>query len=158
MCIRDRAKSTKTSPVTEPAPSATAKTYLVTGGAGFLGINLTRYLLGRGHKVVSLDIADFTYPERDRLPAVPETLVARLNDDDPDGTRDLHSVQVAREGLLACMVVEQDTLAEHRAIVAALEARNPAAAREATRSHLGQLIRHLEPLERDRPDLFESKP
>jgi DNA-binding GntR family transcriptional regulator len=46
------------------------------------------------------------------------------------------------------------TLEEHRAILAALEARDPAAARAAVRAHLGQLLRHLEPLERDRPDLF----
>ncbi len=43
------------------------KTYLITGGAGFLGINLVRYLLERGHKVVTLDIADFDYPERDQI-------------------------------------------------------------------------------------------
>jgi nucleoside-diphosphate-sugar epimerase len=48
----------------------TAKTYLITGGAGFLGINLTRYLLERGHRVVSLDIAEFDYPERDRVTAI----------------------------------------------------------------------------------------
>jgi nucleoside-diphosphate-sugar epimerase len=41
--------------------------YLITGGAGFLGINLTRYLLDRGHQVVSLDIADFDYPEKNRI-------------------------------------------------------------------------------------------
>ncbi|MEJ0080049.1 MAG: NAD-dependent epimerase/dehydratase family protein [Puia sp.] len=34
---------------------------------GFLGINLCRYLLEKGHQVVSLDIADFDYPERDRI-------------------------------------------------------------------------------------------
>jgi nucleoside-diphosphate-sugar epimerase len=38
-------------------------TYLITGGAGFLGINLARYLLRRGHRVVSLDIAPFDYPD-----------------------------------------------------------------------------------------------
>lgn len=48
------------------APTQT-KTYLVTGGAGFLGINLIRYLLARGHAIVSLDIADFTYPERNQV-------------------------------------------------------------------------------------------
>ena len=37
--------------------------YLVTGGAGFLGINLVRFLHRRGHEVVSLDIADFDYPD-----------------------------------------------------------------------------------------------
>jgi nucleoside-diphosphate-sugar epimerase len=36
---------------------------LVTGGAGFLGINLIRYLHERGHECVSLDIADFDYPD-----------------------------------------------------------------------------------------------
>jgi nucleoside-diphosphate-sugar epimerase len=46
------------------------KTYLITGGAGFLGINLVRFLLGKGHQVVSLDIADFDYPERDRIKIV----------------------------------------------------------------------------------------
>lgn len=44
-----------------------SKTYLITGGAGFLGINMTRYLLARGHKVVSLDIAPFDYPERSQI-------------------------------------------------------------------------------------------
>jgi len=39
------------------------QTFLITGGAGFLGINLIRYLLARGQKVVSLDIAPFTYPD-----------------------------------------------------------------------------------------------
>ncbi len=48
----------------------------------------------------------------------------------------------------------QATLAEHQAICAAVEARDPAAARDAVRSHLRQLITYLEPLERERPDLF----
>lgn len=47
------------------------------------------------------------------------------------------------------------TLDEHRAIVAALAARDPARARAATRAHLGQLLTYLEPLERERPDLFD---
>ncbi|MDZ4770242.1 MAG: NAD-dependent epimerase/dehydratase family protein [Chloroflexota bacterium] len=46
---------------------STSQTILITGGAGFLGINLTRHLLARGQRVVSLDIADFTYPERSQI-------------------------------------------------------------------------------------------
>lgn len=45
--------------------------YLITGGAGFLGINLTRYVLTRGEQVVSLDLAPFDYPDaRDQITAV----------------------------------------------------------------------------------------
>ncbi|MGQ0567190.1 MAG: GntR family transcriptional regulator [Gemmobacter sp.] len=50
------------------------------------------------------------------------------------------------------------TLEEHRAIVEALAARDPEAARAAVQRHLGQLLRFLEPLERDRPDLFTARP
>lgn len=43
---------------------------LVTGGSGFLGINVVRYLLKKGCEVVSLDIAPFEYPEKDQIEAV----------------------------------------------------------------------------------------
>ena len=45
-------------------------TYLVTGGAGVLGINLVRFLLDRGQSVRSLDTAAFAYPERDRVTVI----------------------------------------------------------------------------------------
>lgn len=48
------------------------------------------------------------------------------------------------------------TLAEHRAIIAALAARDPVAARAATRHHLRQLLALIEPLERERPELFKA--
>jgi nucleoside-diphosphate-sugar epimerase len=41
--------------------------YLVTGGSGFLGINLIRYLLSKKHQVTSLDRVPFEYPERERV-------------------------------------------------------------------------------------------
>ncbi|HEY6923534.1 MAG TPA: NAD(P)-dependent oxidoreductase [Steroidobacteraceae bacterium] len=43
---------------------------LITGGAGFLGINLCRYLLSRNYAVRSLDIAPFDYPERTVVDAI----------------------------------------------------------------------------------------
>ena len=43
---------------------------LITGGAGFLGINLCRYLLARGYAVRCLDIAPFDYPERTAVDVV----------------------------------------------------------------------------------------
>ncbi len=50
------------SPFLLPCPS----TVLVTGGSGFLGINLIRWLLAHGAREVrSLDLVAFDYPEKD---------------------------------------------------------------------------------------------
>jgi nucleoside-diphosphate-sugar epimerase len=44
---------------------------LVTGGSGFLGINLIRHLLAEGERdIVSLDIAPFDYPEKSSIKIV----------------------------------------------------------------------------------------
>ena len=50
----------------------------------------------------------------------------------------------------------EETLEEHRAIVAAIEAGDPGAARAATRAHLRQLLTRLEALASERPDLFAA--
>ncbi len=42
--------------------------FLITGGTGFLGINLIRYLIAKGHTIASLDIAEFDYSDvKDRI-------------------------------------------------------------------------------------------
>ncbi|MGI8649138.1 MAG: NAD-dependent epimerase/dehydratase family protein [Rubrobacter sp.] len=48
------------------ANQTNGKKVLITGGAGFLGINQIRHLLSRGYEVVSYDVADFDYPEAAR--------------------------------------------------------------------------------------------
>ena len=75
-----------------------------------------------------------------RLPAVTDSAWVHVNR--------------ARKLLLPIPGRVAETLVEHQQILAALEARDPRAARAAISRHLGQLIRFLEPLERDRPELF----
>ncbi|CAN5673711.1 MAG: NAD-dependent epimerase/dehydratase family protein [Rubrobacteraceae bacterium] len=44
-----------------------AKKVLITGGAGFLGINQIRHLMKRGYEIASIDTEDFDYPERGKV-------------------------------------------------------------------------------------------
>jgi len=66
-------------------------------------------------------------------------------------------VNRARQLILPNQDRVAETLAEHKAIVSALQARDPTAARQATKKHLGQLLFHLEAIELDRPELFDKK-
>lgn len=64
-------------------------------------------------------------------------------------------VNRARQLILPAPGRVQATLAEHRAILAALEAHDPGTARMATAAHLQQLITFLEPLAASMPELFQ---
>ena len=68
------------------------------------------------------------------------------------------SLQVQRARLLLLPEPGRtaDTVDEHDAIFAAIREQNPAAAVNAMRSHLRQLIKRLEPLERERPEMFTT--
>ncbi|WP_246660611.1 GntR family transcriptional regulator [Nitratireductor sp. XY-223] len=65
-------------------------------------------------------------------------------------------VNRARQLILPTPGRVQETLKEHTAIVQAIRDGDPATARITTADHLGQLIKRLEPLERDRPELFDN--
>lgn len=43
---------------------------VITGGAGFLGINLVRHFLAKGWQVVSFDLLPFSYPEQQQIKEV----------------------------------------------------------------------------------------
>ncbi len=75
-----------------------SKNYLITGGAGFLGINLVRYLLAKGQRVVTLDIAPFDYPDvRDKIRVVDGDI--RKPDNVRDSLRDVDIVVHAAAAL-----------------------------------------------------------
>ena len=65
--------------------------YLVTGGAGFIGCNLVRFLLNKGHTVVVLD--DFSTGKRSNL----ADLAGRIDLREAD-VRDRHAVSSAMAG------------------------------------------------------------
>lgn len=64
--------------------------YFITGGAGFLGINLVRTLLAHGEEVVSYDIAPFDYPEQSRVTAI---------------TGDIRNFDALKKAMAGCDVV-----------------------------------------------------
>jgi GntR family transcriptional regulator, rspAB operon transcriptional repressor len=66
-------------------------------------------------------------------------------------------VNRARQLILPMPGRVAETLEEHKAILAALEARDGEAARAAMRRHLGRLVTFLEPLEKSHPELFAPK-
>lgn len=66
-------------------------------------------------------------------------------------------VDRARQLILPVKGRVEETLAEHRAVVEALDARDSGAARAALRHHLRQLMTFLAPLEASRPHLFEPE-
>jgi len=75
-----------------------SKNYLITGGAGFLGINLVRYLLAKGQRVVTLDIAPFDYADvRDKIRVVDGDI--RKPDNVRDSLRDVDIVVHAAAAL-----------------------------------------------------------
>lgn len=78
-----------------------------------------------------------------RLPTLSETAWVHVNR--------------ARQLVLPAPGRVQATLLEHHAILAALEAHDPVAARSATQHHLRQLILVLEPLVSARPELFAAR-
>jgi DNA-binding GntR family transcriptional regulator len=67
------------------------------------------------------------------------------------------NVHRARQLILPVEGRLQATLSEHRSILAAFEQRDPIAARIAVQQHLRQLLTYLEPLERERPELFQTQ-
>ncbi|MCL2046779.1 MAG: NAD(P)-dependent oxidoreductase [Oscillospiraceae bacterium] len=67
--------------------------YFITGGAGFLGINLTRHLLQLGHTIVSYDFDEsYNYPEKEdiRVKVI---------------TGDIRNIGLLKESMLTCDIV-----------------------------------------------------
>ena len=52
------------------------QTIFITGGSGFLGINMVRFLLDKKKKIINYDIADFNYPEKSQI----KSFVADIRD------------------------------------------------------------------------------
>jgi len=67
--------------------------YFITGGAGFLGINLTRFVLEKGHRVISFDISpQYDYPEKD------DDRVTVIQGD-------IRDIEAVREAIAGCDII-----------------------------------------------------
>ena len=89
----------------------TARPCLITGGSGFLGINLVRHLLARGVRVRSLDLVPFDYPELDRIEAIVGDIrdagtVERVMRDAPDVVHCAAALPLAAEQEIVSTGVE----------------------------------------------------
>lgn len=83
-----------------------SKHFLITGGSGFLGINLIRYLLKRGHTVTSFDIADFNYKD-----ASPNLHIHRGDVRDIDALATAyHNVDIVIHGAAALPLYTEDDI------------------------------------------------
>jgi nucleoside-diphosphate-sugar epimerase len=67
--------------------------YFITGGAGFLGINLTRFLLEKSNRVVSFDIStQYDYPEKND-----DRVIVKQGD--------IRDISTVREAMVGCDIV-----------------------------------------------------
>ncbi len=70
---------------------------LITGGSGFLGINLIRHLLKKSYDITSLDIAPFTYPDiKDKIKVV---------------TGDIRDTNIVNSAMEGCDIVIHSAMA-----------------------------------------------
>ena len=87
LAVRYRSNSKKMAGIIFLESEDTMKV-LITGGAGFLGINMVRCLLKKGnYSITSLDIAEFDYPEKDKIEIIKGDI------------RDKTTVQIATKGM-----------------------------------------------------------
>ncbi|MEZ4682303.1 MAG: NAD-dependent epimerase/dehydratase family protein [Caldilineaceae bacterium] len=67
--MQDGTVTTATQPTPATEAAVQPQTMMITGGAGFWGLTWSA-IYWRGHRVVTLDLAEFTYPERDQITEV----------------------------------------------------------------------------------------